>query len=241
MTPAEATQAFQLIHQAKPEDRLAILRDCFKESLYFLCKYGLGYKDVNHETHGELIDALEAPTRNKLIVMPRGTLKSSVTSVGYPIWTLIKNPNARIFIDSEVYDNSKNFIREIRQHLEKPLLTVLFGNFRGPTWSEGELVIAQRTHTYKEPSVMAIGSRTVKVGQHCDVLIHDDMNSEKNSHTPEHCQKVVDHYKRNKSILERKDGISVVVATRYAANDIPGHIIFNELPEELKLELPVGV
>lgn len=231
MNESDILKNTALLHSIKPEERLHLLRELLKESLYFLCKFGLGYKDVNMQTHGEVIDALEAPTRNKLIVMPRGSLKSSIVCVGYPIWKLINNPDLRIFIDSEVYNNAKNFVREIREHMQKPLLTVLYGNFVGSTWSEGELVIAQRTKTLKEPSIRALGAQVTAVGQHCDIMIHDDMNSNKNSNTPEACQKVIDHYKLNKSILERKEGVSVVTATRYAAMDLPGHILKNEIPE----------
>lgn len=201
----------------------------FKESLFTTCKHLLGYKDMTWATHGQMCGALEAATRRKLLVMPRGTFKSSVGVVGFSIWLLMNNPNLRIMIDSEVYSNSKNFLREIKAHLESEKMTRLFGTWKSDSnWNEGEVTIAQRTKAYKEASITCGGIGTVKVGQHYDVIIGDDLNSGNNSGTPEARRKVVDHYKMNTAILE-PDGIYVVIGTRYATDDLIGHILDNEV------------
>lgn len=238
MFEAAEREINKVIAKGTPEEQASVLRYFLDSSLYLHCKFGMGYKDVNLETHGEMIDALEAPTRNKLLIMPRGTLKSSITCESYPIWMLNKNPDLRIFIDSKLYDNSKNFIRVIRTHMGTGgMFSFLYGQYESSVWNEGELIIKQRKKVLKEPSLMAIGVGTTKVGQHCDILIHDDMNDKDNSDTPEGCEKIVDHYKYNKSILERKTGISIIQATRYAANDLPGHAINNEIPSEVREKL----
>lgn len=205
------------------------LQDQFKGSLSKTCRVLLGMKDVNKHTHKEMIDALESDTKRKLIVMPRGTLKSSIGVVGYSIWTLIKNPNARILIDSEVYTNSKNFLREIKAHLESPRLTMVFGSFKSDSnWTEGEITIAQRTHPYKESSITCGGIETVKVGQHYDLIIMDDLNSNNNSGTTEGCQKVIGHYRLNISILE-PTGSMAIIGTRYSQSDLIQFILDNEV------------
>ena len=91
-------------------------RNVYRNSLYKTAKDLLGYADLNRNTHGKMIDAIEENTDRKLIVMPRGTFKSSICSVAAPIWWLMRNPNERILLDSEVYTNSKNFLREIKGH-----------------------------------------------------------------------------------------------------------------------------
>lgn len=206
----------------------AMAAELFKKSLYMTSKFLLGYRDVNWRTHGEMIYALEEATLRKLIVMPRGTFKSSVAAVSYPIWRLIRDPNERILIDSEVYENSKNYLREIRQQLEQPLITSLFGNFVGPTWNEGELIIAQRTKLYKEASITASGIGAEKTGQHYDLEVMDDLNSPSNSNTPEAREKVINHYRYNMAILEPA-GTAVVIGTRYAGNDVIGFVLKNEM------------
>lgn len=207
------------------------LQQRYRSSLFDTCNILLKYKDVNEQTHGPTIRALESDTCRKLICVPRGCLKSSIASVAYPIWILLNNPNARILIDSELYTNSKNFLREIRGHLESPWLSDIFGKFKSSTWNAGEITINQRDKIMKEASITVGGIGTTKVGQHFDYLIMDDMNSEENSLTPENCLKVISHYRGNISILE-PTGTLVIIGTRWSELDLIGHVLQNELSIE---------
>ena len=210
------------------EVMLAPLQSLAKKSLYFLANQILGYKDVNMHTHREIIECLESNVKRKMIVVPRGCLKSSLACVAYPIWILINNPNARILIDSELYTNSKTFLREIKQHLKSSIMTTMFGRFDGTTWNDSEIIINQRTKTLKEASITVGGIGTTKVGQHYDYVVFDDLNSPKNSDTPEKSRKVIDHYQYNISILE-PTGTVVLIGTRYSELDCIGHVLSNEL------------
>jgi hypothetical protein len=201
----------------------------FRGSLYLTAKYLLGYQGVNGPTHASTIANLEAPTTRKLIVMPRGTFKTSLGGVAFPIWSLLRNPNLRILLDSELYSNSKNTLREIKQHLEGQRIQELYGPFKNPgCWNEGEIIINQRTKVVKEASVTCSGIGAQKTGQHYDLIIADDMNSPSNSATPEALVKIIDHYRYYTSILE-PDGVIVVIGTRYSAGDLIGHIIRHEI------------
>lgn len=203
-----------------------------KNSLFFFAKHILGFKDVNKRTHGEIIHVLESSSKRKLICVPRGSLKSSISCVAYPIWVLVNNPNLRILIDSELHTNSATFIREIKAHMKSQMFQYLFGDLEGEVWTQSELIISKRTKRLKEASISAGGIGTTKVGQHYDVIICDDLNSPNNSNSIENAQKVIDHYKYNISILE-PEGTYVVIGTRYASNDVIGHILQTE-PHDLK-------
>lgn len=228
MTGGEIAQA---IKGLSPDEQRVALREVFKASLYRTAKYLLGYKEITAYTHRETVQCLESPTTRKLIVLPRGCFKSSLGSASYPIWRLLKNPNERILLDSELYSNSKNFLREIKGHLESPTLTELFGPFRNDScWNEGEILINQRNRIYKEASITASGIGSEKTGQHYSVIICDDLNSPSNSATQEGRDKVVQHYRYLTSILE-PDGTLVVIGTRYAEMDIPGFILHNEIKD----------
>ena len=210
-----------------------IIEDC-KASLYVTAKILLGYADINPRTHGDMIETLESNSPRKLIVMPRGCFKSSIGVVAYSIWRLLKDPNLRIMIDSEKYANSKNFIREIRAKLENPILAQYFGSAIGPIWGEGEITVAWRNKPFKEASITASGIEAGKTGQHYDIIIHDDLNTDANSRTPEARQKVIDHYQMNTAILE-PHGEIVVIGTRYSADDAIGYILENECKEPTSL------
>lgn len=219
---------FQKIGELPDEEkRKAILEteaEFFKSDLFATSKHLLGFKDMTWDTHSEIINTLESEARRKLICFPRGCFKSSIAVVSYTIWRLIRNPNLRILIDSEIYTNSSNFLRSIRSHLERPRMTELFGNFQAHPWGEGEITIAQRTRPFVEASITCGGVGTTKVGQHYDLIIGDDYNSPSNSSSPEKCQKIIDHYKYNLSILE-PDGEYVIIGTRYSELDLIGWIL----------------
>lgn len=216
---------------------IEVYRDAYREAcvtdLFFLAKQALSYKDINERTHGNICRLLESKEKQrKLIVCPRGSFKSSLGVVAFSIFKALRNPNIRILIDSEIYTNSSNFIREIRGHLEGKLLQSVFGEFKTKKdWTEGTLTIAQRTRNLKESTFTASGIGTEKTGQHYDLIIADDLNSPKNSQTDEGRLKVIDHYRYLNAILE-PDGEFILIGTRYAANDIYGFVIENELDEE---------
>ncbi len=201
--------------------------DQLKQSLYHTAKTLLGFKDVNEETHGRSIKILESQSTRKLLVLPRGFLKSSLACTAFPIYLLLSKPNLRILIDSELYTNSSTFLREIKGHITSPNFVELFGDWKTRTWNESEIIIGPRTKNYKEASITCGGIGTTRVGQHYDVIIGDDYNSPANTNTIENARKVVDHYKYNLSILE-PDGTYVVIGTRYSANDLIQHILDNE-------------
>lgn len=54
----------------------------------------------------------------RLVLMPRGHLKSTVGTTLYTLWRLYRNPELRIFVGSKDQKLSFSFIREMRQWLE---------------------------------------------------------------------------------------------------------------------------
>lgn len=213
-----------------------IAREALKElgsrDFFFFAKHILGYKDLNWRTHKEPVLVLESSATRKLVIMPRGTFKSTLVSVAYPIWRLAREPNLTILLDSEVYTNSKNFLREIRTHFaSNDRLRMVWGPWTGPIDNEGEIVVNQRTANRKEASITVGGIETVKVGQHYDLILGDDYNSPKNSDTPEKCRKVIDHVRYNLNILN-PGGEYCFAMTRYAELDIAGWALGEILGEK---------
>lgn len=206
-----------------------ILKELYKSSLYKTAKNLLGYKDINWRTHGAIIKALESETKRKLICVPRGCFKSSIGVISYSIWKLLAWPNLRILIDSEIYKNSKNSLREIKGLLLSEKFIELFGEWRmEESWNEAEIITSQRTKIFKEASITCGGIDTEKTGQHYDLIICDDMNGQSNSQTQDQREKVIKHYQMSMAILE-PEGTMVVIGTRWAEDDLIGWILANEL------------
>ena len=220
------------------------LKTIYKKDLFSFAKHCLGYKDMTWETHGPICEALQADTKRKLVCVPRSTFKSSLCTIAYPIWRLIQEPNLRVLLDSELYSNSKNFLREIKAHLASKDFIEIFGNWKTRTWNEGEIIIAPRTRPLKEASIACSGIGAEKTSTHWDEIIGDDLSTTQSVNTPELAQKVIDHYRLYTSLLE-PDGTIVLVGTRYSERDIIGFIIENELGckslNDLRAKLSDGV
>lgn len=224
----------ETIFDQYPEDVQAdaireLIKNQYANSLALTAIDLCGFSEIVPHCHGKMIRALEdMKTLRKLVVMPRGTFKSSIGSVAYPIWLLIRNPNLRILIDSEVYSNSITYLRLIKNIVLSDPFRKVCGDWEGPVWNEGEITIKARNLPKKEASITCGGVETVKVGQHYDVIIGDDYNSPKNSNTPENRLKIIEHYRYNQAILD-PGGIYVIIGTRYCSGDLIGNIIENEI------------
>lgn len=209
-----------------------VRKEIYLENLGAFCRGVLGYKDVNRHTHWGMLEALQSDVKRRLIVMPRGTLKSSISSTAWPLWRLLKDPNLRILIVSEKYTNAKNLLRDIKNHVMTPSFIDVFGQVHNSAvWNEGEVIFSTRTKIIKEPSIRAAGIGVEITGQHYDIICLDDVNGPENSKTPEHCEKVLRYYRYLTSILEPHGELNIV-ATRYHSLDLCGAVLKNEINKE---------
>ena len=204
-----------------------------RKDLFFLAQTLLGYREMTLKTHGPICQVLMAPTKKKLIVVPRGCFKSTICSISYPISLLLNDPNHRILLDSELFTNSSRLLREVKGHLEQKQMIDLYGEFRGEIWNETEIVIKQRTKIYKESSITCSGVGAQKTGQHYSVIIADDLNSIDNSMSDDQREKIINHYRLYISLLD-PGGILVIVGTRYSMGDLIGYVLDNEINPEQK-------
>lgn len=101
--------------------------DCHTELATFLCK-----PQVDTEAQQKLKwqgNERDAALR-RLVLMPRGHLKSTIGTTLYVLWRLYRNPELRIFVGSNKQTLSFSFIRELRQWLENEDLQVTVWNNR---------------------------------------------------------------------------------------------------------------
>lgn len=220
---------------------LSLLREQKKQrglsDLYFFAKYILGYAQIEEQPHREMCDFIQHPNKKKLLLEPRGSFKSTVAAIAYPIWRIVKNPDIRILIDSEDLANSKKMLSAIKTHFESnETFRSLFGDLRGDKWTESEVYVLGRTRVAREPTIATSGVETPRVGLHFDLIIYDDLHSVHNVGTPEQIEKVVNHWRLGSSILE-PEGEEITIGTRWHMADLYGVIIEQEI-ERRKAKLP---
>ena len=142
----------------------------------------------HHEVYASLKDD---DTKRVLIAAPRGTAKSTVTTLIYPLWkTAFKASKEDLFIViiSESQAQSINFLSRIKYHLiHSEKFKAVFGDL-GPNtaarWTGTDVVLANGTR------IVAVGTGQrvrgfIEGNTRPNLIIVDDFESELNAYTPE--------------------------------------------------------
>jgi predicted phage terminase large subunit-like protein len=195
----------------------------------------LGLNCVPEITVQTVIDSQRA--LKKLLMLPRGSFKSTIASIAYPIWLLWHNPSLRIMLDCETLANAKFYLSAIKDMIENNEMLKLIcvdddgGYILEPHksiaggFTEDQVILKTRTKVgLKEPTLFCSGVDNARTGMHPDVIIMDDMVSERNVTTPAQIEKVKDHYRFSLSLLE-PEGLQVVIGTRYHMADLYNDLI----------------
>lgn len=198
-----------------------------QSSLYFLCKQFLGFHDWD-TVHDDVEKVLRRKSLRKLILIPRGHLKTSVITKGLTIQRILNDFNHRVLITNQVWDKSREMLHEIKGLLtDKSDLPKIFGQFQAARWREDDIEIAQRKKALSAPTIATSGVEAELTSSHYDTIIADDLVGLNNSQTNDQREKTVRYYKSLIDLLE-PGGLAIVVGTRYHQADLYDHIIRNE-------------
>ena len=190
----------------------------------------LGFTRVEpNGVHQPLLSRLEERESFLLVLWPRGSFKSTIATVSYPLWRLCENGNLRILITSQTDRQGRKFLNGIKDQIEKnPRFVELFGNLKHiPGWAADSIEIAGRAATLRDPSIQATGVNKPVTGGHYDIIIADDLHDQKNSKNKDQCDKVIEYWRSLFPILN-PGGQMVVIGTRWSPFDLYGHILDNE-------------
>lgn len=126
--------------------------------------------------HKELCDVIQhGKNKQKLILMPRGHLKSTLVTVGYSLQRIAKNPGIRILIGNATSSMAEAFLGQIKNHLKfnKDFIR-LFGDMAedAEVWSNNMINLKTDEESYqsKEATATAYGIGGNLVSQHYDCL-----------------------------------------------------------------------
>jgi len=203
------------------------VRTACKNSLHFLCTKILGYGDWD-KVHDDVELFINRKSIRKLLLIPRGHLKTAIVTKGFAIQSLLRNPDVRILIANQVWDKSREMLYEIKQLLtEKTDLPKLFGEFISERWREDDIVIRQRRKALAAPTIGTSGVEAELTSSHYDIIILDDLQGEKNFQTAEQREKVKRYYRSMIDLIE-PGGLIIVIGTRWHLDDVYQYIIDNE-------------
>lgn len=213
-----------------------VIGDKTKEFDFFnFAKYILGYNKLN-DVHKEWSKEVDTVHNRKMFLKPRGTYKSTIYTVAYPLWKLVNNPNERILIANATSDNAEAFLREITTHLLRNNRFIdVFGKLIDSNTSKvSSVTVKTRTAFNKEPSISTVGVLGSIVSAHYSTIICDDLCNDKDRESESIREKKKKWFQDVMSILD-PDGEIIVVGTKWHFDDLYKFII-DDLNPKLKPE-----
>ncbi len=200
---------------------------------YKFCKYVLGYSKLV-DIHKQWCEEVESSHRRKIFLKPRGTYKSTIFTIAYPLYKLIQNPKERILIANATSENAEAFLREISsQIVRNERFKSLFGELIDPRAAKISSITLKNRETYhKEPSISTIGVLGNLVSAHYSTIICDDLCNQQDRESDSVRQKKIRWYHDLLSVLD-PDGEIVVIGTKWHYQDLYHYIV-----DELNPKLP---
>jgi len=190
----------------------------------------LGLKVFPHQQ--PIVDAIQDPQVNKLIVngFPESG-KSTHASLGYVLYKLCLNPDARIAIVSKSTDKARDLLRRVKrymteEHLYDDTERNLIEDFKGfkpdshsaHRWDADQITIRQRRSGERDPSIQALGIGAQIYGSRLDLLLLDDALTLENQLT-ENRRNGLDSWFLQEASSRAHKGEIIVVGTRVHPQD----------------------
>jgi predicted phage terminase large subunit-like protein len=213
------------------------------QDLYFFNRevlekdYPKRQKNIVPHVHGEWWEWYKnSESRLKMILVPRGTLKSTFFTVGGTLQMIAQDPDSRILIANATLGNAQKFVGEVKMNIQKnENFRELYGDFYNPDgkWTESEIAVKKRSRGVREPTVTAVGVGGNLVSQHYSHIWWDDLVNEQNVFTRDQALKVIEWWQKSLSLLD-PDGTGVIIGTRWSHFELYQHIL-DELEDEVDI------
>ena len=154
-----------------------------------------------------------------LILLPRGHLKTTVFTIGLPLWLITRNPEVRIKLAMSSLRLAKKKLRKIASIAQGSEFKHFWGDLvpdpamHGISWKADEIEFL-RKRQYEEASITAVGGGTLDTGGHYDVQILDDLVDGTAANSDLQMQSAIDHLEGTDGFwVSRKNPLLVVVGT----------------------------
>jgi hypothetical protein len=209
------------------------LREKSRTDLYFLSKVVLGYNQVEEKAHGALCAFMVQEKRDRrMVLMPRGHLKTTICTISDSIRLALKDPNTRILIQNEVFENAADILFELKGHWERgDMLRALFPELiperlfgPGTDWARDASSI-KRSANYKESTWTASGSGGSPQSKHFNFIKNDDLIGEKHKESENEMQRAIRWADAMEPLLDSPNDTLDYYGTRKTMADVYNHIM----------------
>ena len=229
----KALRVYKALHlelRAQPDEEYerVALAELGRRDRFFLLRYILGRKDMEHQWLYERVREVEEKPDGYLDLWARDHRKSSIITVGGGIQEVLKEQDISIAIFSHTKPIAKSFLAlikrefEVNERLLRLYPDVLWKNPQkeSPQWSlDGGIVVRRKNRNTKEATVEAWGLVDGQpTGKHFDLRIYDDVVAPESVTTPEQVAKTTSSWELSDN-LGTATGRKWHVGTRYSFAD----------------------
>lgn len=222
----------QIVETQKALDQS--MRVFYSQHFYEFNRDVLGWPDIYEPLHRRVCDfVVTNPGKKKLILLPRGTFKSSIVTVGYPLYRIAKDiveqgdVKLKCLLGNAIVPMSTKFLSQIKSHLDRNEgFTSLYGNRAENSliWRDDAIDIRQsQSFREKEYNIEAWGLEGSRTGSHYNLMVLDDLVSEQNIGTKEAINKTIDSFKDIIPLLD-PGGELLLIGTTWHESDLYGYI-----------------
>ena len=226
-------EAYALIKRMPKEAKE--VRDRAKEDLNFfatLVNPGYMYGEVHRDIYRwmqeyTLFGSSSVLTGNKLIMLPRGHLKSHMVAT-WCAWIILRHPEVTILYISATAELAETQLFAIQNILASDVFIKFFPEYINPQeglrerWSQRKMSVdhpARREQAIRDPTIATAGLTTNTTGWHADIVVADDLVIPENAYTEEGRESVVKKASQFTSI-RNAGGFTMACGTRYFPTDI---------------------
>lgn len=203
--------------------------EAYKNNYWAFVSEVMPYKDLYEPLHKRVCDFVQhwLPTHNVLLLLPRGSFKSSVVTVGYSMWKIAQDVNTRGMIGNATYPMATSFVKQVQSNLERNEDFIkYFGDLHtdAPVWRENALTVKGASGlASKENTLVAYGLTSNVTGAHFDWAILDDLVNDTNIKSKEGLEKPKEFYRNTLNLVDPdKNGRRpiIIIGTTWHQGDL---------------------
>lgn len=167
-----------------------------------------------------------------IVLVPREFSKSTIITIGYSVYRIVKNRNVCGGIISNTYDQAASFLRGVRQHLDSnDAIIQEYGKFESDVgWRDDQFTVIRSNKAEHNVTMFAAGAGKAILGKHTDFLILDDVEDKKTVLTAESRSKTRVWYTQTVVPILRPGGQMIIIGTRKHWDDLYVNILNGTLP-----------
>lgn len=190
--------------------------------------------------HTELCNFLQYSKNEKLVVLPRTFLKTTIAAALYALWKATRDVTTRILIVSNTDTNAAKTVRSIRSIVEQNVMYRLFfpeviPPFTKVRWSDS-CACLNRPIDHPEGTFESAGVGSNIIRRHFNVIIEDDTVAPKKDEltgdeampSKDDIEKAIGFHKLTIPLLINEDDERIVIGTRWGSCDLINHVEENE-------------